>query len=663
MIADPSTFVEGFFGPGNAALPGADLNGPRGPRIQLYLAPLLAGVRRAMILPRTYPDGRTDAYVVAWDTAEAAQLRRLIDAFVGYSLVPFDGRLSRLREGDPVDAAVIDLVGRNTTYVLRSSPDPSAQQAMWRRLMTLRDLLNNRPDRPKSIPRSAGRLLADLQASVAVGAAQTSAELLDELKSAGGISPLNLAYLRAHRLGRLGRSGELIRMPELDDIIASRPPADVAEAILGAWAQVEFVGVDFDDADDLAHAVAGVGDRALQMATLCVGAAPIDTPVRLAVAMICLVRRDAVLATRILPADDLPAALAEAVHGLTESHSVSAVAPTASPPAPVLDVVPEVPPGFPEKEAPESWAAWVRELDSASTDPLSLGPDWSEWPIPADDDEGLAAAIEDAGDAQADGVWAAVGPFLDADSFGVPAWRSAGAFLLQAATYDRWTPADLVSVQALLEVFTRGAPASSEYADMLGLIGGSISRWASVSNVESTLDLVDVLARAGYSDAEARMRFVTMSLEPLHRGRWRLGADSIWLAGQIAVEVGLDWDWTVPGTESSSNIAEHDSYEDLTLLIYSLDPGALQRSVDGLAKLAPGLKIHKSSHKAGTDQLRDQTRSADAIALATRCAKHAATGFIRQHAREGAAIREADGAGSATLLRAAFAALGDVTNR
>lgn len=679
-------FVRQFFGPGNAALPEGDLDGPRGSRVRLYLAPLLAGVRRAMILPRTWPDGRTDAYVIAWDPAEATQTRRLIEAFVGHSLVPFDGRLSRLRDDDPVDAAVIGLVGSGTTYVLRASPDPGPQRALWSRLATLRDLLNSRPDRVRSIPRPIGRVLAELRIAVAAGAAQTSAELLDELTAVGGMSPLNLAYLRVYRLGRLGRSGELLRLPELDDVIGSRPPAAVAEAILAAWVRVELDGVELVTPDDVVRVVSAAESRAHQMALLCSGLELVDPPVRLAAALVCLVRGDAVLAAQLLPPEDLPREVATAVAALAgwPSETVAApVLPSTSVPATPSLLSPAPPTRVPDTEAsslpeeiapvpldvgvvadaPESWVEWVRELGSDVADPVSTGPDWSRWPSPVDEDVELAAALDDVGSARADAAWGAVGPFLDADAFDSPAWRSAGAFLFQAAAYDRWTPVDLVSVQALLEIFTRGAPGASDYAEMLDLIGSSIPRWSSVVNAERTLDIVDVLARVGCPESEARLRFVTKALEPLHRGRWRLAASPIWLAGQVDVEVGLNWDWAIPReSQTVDDVPEPVSYEGLTMLVYSLDPGALQRTVDGLRRLAPGLRVHRSSHKAGTDQLRDQTRSADAIALATRSAKHAATGFIRQHAQIGAVIREADGAGSATLLRAAMTALENATS-
>ena len=72
-----------------------------------------------------------------------------------------------------------------------------------------------------------------------------------------------------------------------------------------------------------------------------------------------------------------------------------------------------------------------------------------------------------------------------------------------------------------------------------------------------------------------------------------------------------------------------------------------------------GLNVDvRSSHDhVGTPRLRQQSRTADVIVLATRCATHAATGFIRANAASTALVAEADGSGSASLLRAAIAAL------
>ena len=221
-----------------------------------------------------------------------------------------------------------------------------------------------------------------------------------------------------------------------------------------------------------------------------------------------------------------------------------------------------------------------------------------------------------------------VGPFLDADDMGRPAWRSAGALLVLAASYDRWAPADLAGIQALLEVFTRGGPPAQHYRDTLDMIGGFASRWASVSNVLPTLDMVDVLARSACGDPDARLRFTLNALEPLHRHRWRLGPDLLWMADTVATEAGLDLDWSVAQEEQDHPTP---ALGPISVLLYSLDEGALRRAAEGVARFAPQARVQTSANRVGSEQLRAQTRGADVVALATRCAKHAATGFIRQH--------------------------------
>ncbi len=136
---------------------------------------------------------------------------------------------------------------------------------------------------------------------------------------------------------------------------------------------------------------------------------------------------------------------------------------------------------------------------------------------------------------------------------------------------------------------------------------------------------------------------------PDHRAIAR--ANRVLLAGELAT--GLEWA-TPTGDEAA---APSTPPAPVTVLLYSLDQAVLARVTDALAELAPGSKVHQSHDHVGTDQLKQWARNAQAIAMATRCAKHAATGFIRAHARPDATIIEADGSGSASLLRAAMRAL------
>ena len=124
---------------------------------------------------------------------------------------------------------------------------------------------------------------------------------------------------------------------------------------------------------------------------------------------------------------------------------------------------------------------------------------------------------------------------------------------------------------------------------------------------------------------------------------------------QLCDDLFVPLDWDVP--KSVVEAGELPASIRAKVLIYSLDDGVLRRTADRLSQLFPQVLVHQAQDHVGTPQLRAHARNADVIALATRCAKHAATGFIRDHATNQAVIVEADGAGSASLLRAVSSGL------
>jgi hypothetical protein len=183
------------------------------------------------------------------------------------------------------------------------------------------------------------------------------------------------------------------------------------------------------------------------------------------------------------------------------------------------------------------------------------------------------------------------------------------------------------------------------------------ARWAVVGNALAALDMVDDVARAPVSDVDARLRFALAALEPFSRHRRRLSADLRWLGEQLSSELSIPMAWDVPVSTAEAEEAFPSTMIQAKVLIYSLDDGVLQRTAGRLAQLFPKVTVHQGNDRVGTPQLRAHARSADVIGLATRCAKHAATGFIRDHASSGAVIVEADGAGSASLIRAVASGL------
>jgi hypothetical protein len=180
-----------------------------------------------------------------------------------------------------------------------------------------------------------------------------------------------------------------------------------------------------------------------------------------------------------------------------------------------------------------------------------------------------------------------------------------------------------------------------------------VARWVSVERAPVALDLADLLACNASPNPEARLRLVTGLLEPLSRQSPRLSVDEIKLARLIDQELGLGLSWEQPEIQE----AEATLLTEGNLLLYSLDPNILARVTKALAELAPRLSVKSSIDRVGSPQLREWSRRADFIVLAIRCAKHAATGFIRANANERCVIVEADGGGSASLLRAAIDAV------
>ena len=134
---------------------------------------------------------------------------------------------------DPVEQAVREFVGDGLTFKV-SSPTKQSQAAAWRSLDLLQETVQQRPVRTWHVRRPIGRLIGEFEAALAAGDNAASANLLDQIAAAGGLSPANLVNLKIKRLARLGYDAELLRLPGLNDVVLSRPPAPIRDAILTA---------------------------------------------------------------------------------------------------------------------------------------------------------------------------------------------------------------------------------------------------------------------------------------------------------------------------------------------------------------------------------------------------------------------------------------------
>jgi hypothetical protein len=280
---------------------------------------------------------------------------------------------------------------------------------------------------------------------------------------------------------------------------------------------------------------------------------------------------------------------------------------------------------------------------------------WRDWAAPVADDDIIASRLAELDDQAAERAWSVVGPFVDADGYQQPAAKAARELIDNALAHDRFSPGDLAGLVALTEIVLRSAPGKQAYSELLDDLGAECGRWAGPDRATVVLDLVDLLASAACPDEEARLRLVIALLRPLHDHSARLESDQARFASQLGYELGTGLEWpTVDDLDQDQALTELSSSK---VLLYSLDEGVLKRTETVLGTLVPGIDVKLSHDHVGSARLRSVVRGVDVIVMATRCATHAATGFIRANASAGALVTEADGSGSASLLRAGIAAL------
>lgn len=281
---------------------------------------------------------------------------------------------------------------------------------------------------------------------------------------------------------------------------------------------------------------------------------------------------------------------------------------------------------------------------------------WRDWPPPAADDRAIANILAALDNVQAERAWSFVGSFVDADDYRDPAPYSAHELIQNALGYSRFSPGDLAGVVALTEIVLRSGPHRDVYAALLDDLAGDCGRWVGAERTHVALDLADLLVRSACPDHEARLRLALALLAPLRTHSHRLDADQAVFARQLSAELqtGLEWHEQPEDTDTSDSLSE---LPPLRVLLYSLDTGALGRTSETLGRIVPRATVHISHDRVASNQLKQHAKHADLIVLATRCATHAATGFIRSSASDRAVVREADGSGSASLIRAAVAGM------
>lgn len=634
-------FLLRFFGEGNSIWPGLDQNSPVARTMAPFLQALAYPGECPVVLPRRRLVGLPSViYVIGRDTAHAGRIRELLEASVAHHWVAFDGRVAVLDPKDSVDKAVLDFRGPGTTFVLKPKSQDAAT-ATIRALRRLVDALTGRPLRTPTVVRPVGRMLSEFEVALSSGATEASAALLNEIESAGGISFENVAFLRVRRLSRLGREADLLADGSLSALVYTEPPYLVREAVLGAWARTKILPLLAQEGAQAALTAIADGDPDIAMLVDDTMRRTKDSDVAAVCALVARARGDQNLLAAFGEAQTVPAPQAStAVEPVRDNvlQPEAHLAPTTT-------------------AGPTSWLEWVAALADGADISLDVGTaeTWSPaWTV----DEELARAIDDLADLAEDSLLTGAAALLETDDFEHSAPETAAALINRYLLSERFDPADLTALCALLQIFIRSSPSPERYDELLGDIREYTSQWVSISTAVKVIDFADVVTCGPHG--EQRDSFVSAVLGPLNAQKSRLSATLRALAAVISDELALGLDWTVADTHGELQAATDSAATlDPRVLIYSLDAGTLQRAKTAINLHWPKAIIEMSSDKVGSPGLKQHARNADVIVLATRRATHAATGFITSNASTTALIGYTDGSGSASMLRALESAIGE----
>ncbi|MFD3813541.1 protein DpdD [Streptomyces rubiginosohelvolus] len=656
-------FLQRFFGAGNGVWPGLDPDYRFKDRTLPFVEALRRGDDAPAVLPRVYTDrDRFVVYVIAREPGERAKTAELIRAFAGPTYITYDEQVGIqpvwLDPADPVEQAIREYAGERTTFRLETGRTLEHRRNLAGALELMQRTQARRPPRMWRVAKPIGRLLAEFDAALSAGAETASSVVLDHL-AASGVTAANLANLRIKRLDRLGRSEELLQLPELSDVVQQNLPLPVREAILNAvHAALEQPLAE----GDLPAARARLEERGRFVpALLQTAVVDFGTP-----ALSVLL-----LAATVL--EDLPALrrLAGAVHGQARTDALppllwqeaqrvlaegDAVAEPRADMAPGPQVAADDTPRA--GQIVDSWPAFLAAVAAGSSEGTAAIEErsWSAWTPPADHDAVLANLLDGLENQAAEEVWRSVGAFIEAVGYEAPAGLTAHAFVRNAVAFDRFGPGDLAALQALAEIALRAAPSAKAYAELLDEIGAYRSRWVSPERAAIALDFVDRLFLAACPDQQSRATLAYGLLEPLWRHQQRLNEADLAFAKRLSREMDVPFSWQERAVHDGDQELPLSDLPSMKVLLYSLDEAVLTRCAEEIKQLAPGVDTARSSDHVGSSQLRQKARSADLVVIATRCAKHAATGFITQHART-QHIFYADGSGSASMLRAAVTGL------
>ena len=234
---DTHQFLERFFGDDNQIKLNAIESANGSARmLQPWIVRLEQGL--PSVLPYKHDQG-TDWYGVAQSERQLRSLREDLTAFVGPTWSTFRGQRSPLNLGDPVEASVQSFTGGLAFKFQGASDGNGKSHEIWKALELMRQVLDRRVAQTYETPRATGRVLRDFYMALQACDRSAAKHQLHYLKTHNRLDPQNLLFLKVRMLSDLEEWEELLALPELPDLLGTRRPYEVTQALIRAVYQHE----------------------------------------------------------------------------------------------------------------------------------------------------------------------------------------------------------------------------------------------------------------------------------------------------------------------------------------------------------------------------------------------------------------------------------------
>lgn len=235
-------FLRRFFGEGNA-LQFEQLENPSDEKrrlVRIWTEPLRREESLPTVLPRFSKTGTTQWYGIARSPRQLRMLAEDVRAFVGPTYSTFDGQRAQLVPSDSVEEAVQVYTHGNAFRFAGND------RAIARALRLMHEVRERGKERSAPDVQSVGVVLRTFEMALQAGHRSEAERHHRRLRERKLLDTVNLRFTRVRMLEAFGAWTEMLELSDLADLLATRRPLPVTQALIRAVYRTELLPFERD---------------------------------------------------------------------------------------------------------------------------------------------------------------------------------------------------------------------------------------------------------------------------------------------------------------------------------------------------------------------------------------------------------------------------------